>query len=225
MSQASGDRDRDKARWFLVLAGLSGLVGPVLLVASFRMNPAPPPGLTTAALAAWAAPREGIILLSAWMQGMGSLLIVVFSFALVEIRTGVSPLAERLTRLAGTVILMVSLTEIAFYIAGAKAAATADVTLGLIATKLIEGVQHVFLIAPAVLLPLGIVLYRSRVLPRIFAYTGLILGATLQTLGLAELFAPLQPVVDVVLIAQSAWFVLAGLVLIVRTPPGLALAA
>jgi len=207
-------------RRFQLLGGLTGVVGPAILVGSFAMNPAPPPGLAVEALAAWARAREASILLGGWTQGIGSLLIVVFAFCLVEIRPGVSPLAERLTRLAGSVILMVSLTEITFYIAAAHAAATADAAVGLASAALIQAVQHVFLIAPALLLPLGVVLLRSRVLPRAFAFSGLALGATLQILGLVGLLAELQPVVDALLVVQSLWFVLAGVALAVRPAGG-----
>jgi len=207
-------------RRFQLLAGLTGVVGPALLVGSFAMNPAPPPGLDPGALAAWARAHEDRILLGGWTQGIGSLLIVVFALCLVELRNGVSPLAERLTRLAGSVILMVSLTEITFYIAATQAAANADATLGAVSVGLIKAVQHVFLIAPALLLPLGVVLLRSRALPLVFAYSALVLGATLQVLGVVGLFSALQPVVDVILIVQALWFVLAGLALAAHSATG-----
>ena len=205
---------------FQLLAGLTGVVGSLILVGSFAMNPAPPPSLGAEALTAWARAREGRILLGGWMQGIGSLLIVVVAFCLVELRPGASQLAERLTRLAGSVILMVSLTEITFYIAAAHAAATADQAVGMASVALIKAVQHVFLIAPALLLPLGIFLLRSRVLPRAFALSGLALGATLQILGVVGLLADLQSVVDAILIVQSLWFVVAGVAVAIGPAAG-----
>jgi hypothetical protein len=202
--------------WFRSVAGLCGLAGSLLLVGSFRMNPAPPPGMGTAALAAWAAPHEGLILLGGWAQGIGSLLIVIFALAVAELGGDASPFGRRLTMLAGATILMVSLMEIVFYLAAARAIATKDLLLGMVADGLIRAVQHVFLIAPALLLPLGVVVLKSGVLPRAFGYAALAFGAILQAFGLAGLIWNLQGVVDVVLIAQSVWFVLAGATLVLR---------
>ncbi|HEY1929113.1 MAG TPA: hypothetical protein VGG92_16735 [Caulobacteraceae bacterium] len=202
--------------WFRSVAGLCGVAGPIILVGSFRMNPAPPSGMGPAALAAWAAPHEGLILLGGWAQGIGSLLIVIFALAVAELGGDASPFGRRLTMLAGATILMVSLMEIAFYLAAARAIATKDVLLGMVADGLIRAVQHVFLIAPALLLPLGVVILKSGVLPSAFGYAALAFGATLQALGLAGLIWNLQGVVDVVLIAQSVWFVLAGATLVLR---------
>ena len=73
--------------------------------------------------------------------------------------------------------------------------------------------QHVFLIAPALLLPLGAVLLGSRVLPRAFAYLARALGTTRQIFGLVGLFGVLQPIIDDVLIVQALWFMAAGVTL------------
>ena len=88
--------------------------------------------------------------------------------------------------------------------------------VGATSAALIKAVQHLFLIAPALLLPLGAVLLSTRVLPRVFAYLALALGATLQVLGLLGLFSILQPVIDALLMVQALWFVTAALVLLVR---------
>jgi hypothetical protein len=199
-----------------LFSGLCGIVGPLVLVGSFAINPSPPPGLPAAALAAWAALREGQLLLGGWLQGIGSLLIVIFALALVELGGAASGFAGRIAQLAGATILAVSLIEVTFYLAVAQAVAAGDVAAGLMSGGLIKAVQHVFLIAPALLLPTGVVILRSRVLGRGFGYSALAIGACLQALGLAGVLAPLQPVVDVVLIVQAAWFVAAGVAMAVR---------
>src|SRR5262249_48625677 len=91
-----------------------------------------------------------------------------------------------------------------------------DTANALASNNLIKAVQHVFLIAPALLIPLGFVLLGSDVLPRAFAYLALAMGATLQVLGLLGLFHILQPVIDVLLIVQSFWFVAAAVTLLIR---------
>ena len=165
---------------------------------------------------AWAAPREGLILFGGWTQGIGSLLTVLFALALVHAGGDASGFAGTVTKLASATILAVSLIEVTFYLAGARALATGDKALGLTSTELIKAVQDVFLIAPAVLIPLGFVIARTGVLGLGFAYSAIAIGVTLQILGIAGLFRPLQNIVDMVLIVQGLWFVSASLAFVVR---------
>ncbi len=199
-----------------LLTASCGVVGPVILVASFVMNPAPPADLNTAELRDFAVRNHNAIVVGGWLQGMGSLLIVLFSLALVHHAGASHRLAGWITLLAGASILMVSLVEIAFYLAAVQAAEAGDTASALASNNLIKAVQHVFLISPALLLPVGFVLLGSDVLPRAFAYSALAIGAALQVLGLLGLFRLLQPVIDVLLIVQAAWFVAAAVVMIVR---------
>jgi len=154
------------------------------------------------------------IVFGAWLQGIGSLLPVLFAVALVHLAGATHQFAGWITLLAGATILMVSLVEITFYLGAARAAEGGDLTSGTVSNALIEAVQHVFLIAPALLLPLGAVLLGSQVLPRAFAYLALTIGTTLQIFGLVGLFRVLQPIIDDVLIVQALWFVAAGVALL-----------
>jgi hypothetical protein len=203
-------------RQFRLLAALSGIIGPVTLVASFVMNPAPPPDASVADLAEFARRHYNTIVLGGWLQGMGSLLIVIFALALVHLAGATHWFSGWLTLLAGATILMVSLVEITFYLGAVQGAVGGDQPSGLASDNLRRAVQHVFLIAPALLLPLGAVLARSRLLPLLFAHVGFGLGAGLQVLGLAGLFHILQPVIDVLLFVQCFWFIVAAILLIAR---------
>ena len=198
------------------LTAFTGAVGTLVLIGSFVINPAPPAGLTTAQLGDWATQHHTTIVLGGWLQGIGSLLTVLFALALVHLAGATHRFAGWATLLAGGAILLVSLVEITFYLAAAEAAVSGDVATGTISNALIKAVQHVFLISPALLLPLGAVLLGSRVLPRAFAYLALALGATLQVLGLVGLFGALQPVIDGLLIVQGVWFLAAAVTLAVR---------
>ena len=199
-----------------VLTAPCGIFGPAVLVASFVINPAPPASFTTPQLLAFALEHHTGIVLGAWLQGIGSLLIVLFALGLVHLAKAMQRLAGWITVLAGACILMVSLLEITFYLGTVQAAEVGDTTSGLASNNLIRAVQHVFLIAPALLLPLGFVLLGSDVLPRMFAHLALAMGATLQVFGLLGLFYALQSVIDVLLIVQSVWFVAAAFALFVR---------
>ena len=206
-------------RTTVVLTALCGVLGTLALIGSFRLNPGPPNGLTTAQLISWASQHHTTIVLGGWLQGIGSLLTVLFALALVHLAGATHRFAGWATLLAGSAILLVSLIEVTFYLAGAEAAATGDVVTGVIANAFIKAIQHVFLIAPALLLPLGAVLLDSRVLPRVFAYLALALGSVLQVLGLVGLFGVLQPLVDMLLIVQGVWFLAAACMLLVRPVP------
>lgn len=211
-------RERMSTRHDVLLAALCGVVGPVTLVASFVINPAPPAEATVAQLADFANLNHSTIVAGGWLQGMGSLLIVLFALSLVHFAGALHRLAGWITLLAAATILAVSLLEVTFYLAAVQAAGTGDVASGLASHNLIKAVQHVFLIAPALLLPVGVVLAGSQILPRVFTYSALALGATLQGLGLLGLFNVLQPVIDVLLIVQASWFVAAAVALALRGP-------
>src|SRR6516164_10178329 len=173
---------------FRLLAALCGMLGPVTLVGSFFINPAPPADASVAELAEFAHRHHNTIVLGGWLQGMGSLLIVIFALALVHLAGATQWFSGWMTLLAGATILMVSLVEITFYLGAVQGAASGDEASGLASDNLRKAVQHVFLIAPALLLPLGVVLARSCLLPLSFAYSGLALGALLQIFGLVGLF-------------------------------------
>jgi hypothetical protein len=191
------------------LAGLCGIAGPVILVASLAMHPSPPPGLAPAALAAWAEPRTGFLLLDGAMHGVGSLLIVIFALALVRLSGAAHGFMGWLTQFAGATILMISLIEVTFYLTAAQAIAGGDAASDLIGDGVDRAVQHVSTL-PALLLPLAAVVLRTRVLARSFAWSGLAIGTGLQILALAGVFGVTQPVADVMVIVQSAWFAAAG---------------
>jgi hypothetical protein len=197
-----------------IVAGLCGIFGAVALVSSFVMNPAPPAEFTVSQLRDFAVQHHNGIVFGAWLQGMGSLLLVLFAIALVHLAGATHQFAGWVTLLAGATILMVSLVEITFYLGAVQAAEAGDLTSGTVSNALIKAVQHVFLIAPALLLPLGAVLLDAQILPRVFAYVALAIGATLQIFGLVGLFGVLQPIIDDVLIVQALWFVAAGGVLL-----------
>src|SRR5262249_23045601 len=161
----------------------------------------------------FALQHQGGLAFGGWLQAMGSLLLVLYAVALVHLADATRTFFGWFTLLAGAVVLMVSLLEGTVYIAGLQAAGTGDVCSGLVSDALIKAVQHVFLIAPALLLPLGAVLWRADLLPRVFAYAALLIGTTLQLLGVAGLFRALQSVIDACLIVQALWFVATGALL------------
>jgi len=194
-----------------VMTAACGALGTITLIGSFGINPAPPADASVAQLAEFAIQHHTTIVLGGWLQGIGSLLTVLFALALVHLSGAAHRFAGWATLLSGSALLMVSLVEVTFYLAAAQAALSGgDTSTGIVANNLIKAVQHVFLVAPALLLPLGYILFTDRLLPRPFGVTALGLGALLQVLGLVNLFDGLQPVIGVVLIVQGVWFLAAA---------------
>ncbi len=204
------------AKAFRILTALCGILGGITLAYSFAANPTPPPTATISQMFAYANQNHDKILIAAWLQGISSLLVVLFILAIVHQAGATQRFAGWITLLSGSALLMTSLVEISFYILAVQAAAIGDAVMGTIAEATILAIHHIFLIAPALLLPLGIVLLGSNVLPRLYGYLAIALGAALQVLGLIGLFNLLQPVIDNLLIVQNVWLVTAGIVLLFR---------
>ena len=137
---------------FRILTALSGIVGVIMLITSFSINPGPPPNATGAQLIAFGNQYYTSILWGAWLQAIGPLLIVLFAFAIVCLAGAATRLAGWMTMFGGIILMMVSLVEITFYI---SALYSNPATMGLISLELIHAVQHLYFIvaAPALFLP------------------------------------------------------------------------
>jgi len=130
---------------FRLLTALCGIIGPVTLVGSFFINPAPPTDASVAELTDFAHQHHTTIVLGGWLQGMGSLLLVIFALALVHLAGATHWFSGWLTLLAGATILAVSLMEVTFYLGAVQGAASGDVASGLGSDNLRKAVQHAFL--------------------------------------------------------------------------------
>ena len=170
---------------------IGGIIGAVALGASFGIVPSPPAlGASTAVLDTWAKAHHDVLLWSAWLEGIGTLLYVVFLLSLVHLADANRRLSGTLTLLAAAVVLGISLVYDVALIALAQSAAVGgpQLTIGNVAFGLYAACEHAFLIAPAVLLPLGFALRGSAVLPRAFSNGAIALGCVSEALGLVGLF-------------------------------------
>src|SRR5215469_12298352 len=129
---------------FRILTSLSGILGVIMLIISFNINPGPPANATTAQLIAFANQNFTSTLWGAWLQAVGPLLIVLFAFALVCLAGATTRLAGWMTLFGGAILMMVSLIEITFYIG-----ALYKLTTGLISLDLVHAVQHLYFIVGA----------------------------------------------------------------------------
>lgn len=211
------DRGLIAKRWFCILSGLSGIAGVILILLSFNINPGPPPGATSDELMKFGQQYHTSVLWGAWLQAVGPLFIVLFALSLVHLGGASQRLAGWMTLFGATILMTVSLIEITFYI---SALHTDPPMMPFISLKLISAAQHLYFIvaAPALFLPLGIVLIRSTILPRLFGYLALLLAAAFAALGMIFLLTLTLPgPVTAFAGVQALWWLAAAITLIVRS--------
>jgi hypothetical protein len=184
---------------------------------SFAINPGPPAGASAAQVAAFGQQHHDAILWGAWLQAVGPALIVVFAFAAVVLAGATTRLAGWMTLFGAATLMTVSLIEITGYIGVLQ---TSPATMGLTSLALIHSVQHLYFIAaaPAVFLPLGLVILGSLVLPRILGYLALALAAGYVLTGVFTLFdSTVPPAVQVAAgVVPALWWLAAAGTLLIR---------
>ena len=211
------DRSLFSKRSFCIFSGLSGIVGVVLILVSFNINPGPPPSASSAELMKFGQQYYASVLWGAWLQAVGPVLIVLFAFSLVHLAGATQRLAGWMTLFGATILMTVSLIEITFYI---SALHTDPQMMPLISLKLISAAQHLYFIvaAPALFLPLGVVLISSSILPRLFGYLALLLATAFAALGVIFLLTLTLPgPVTAFGGVQALWWLAAAITLIVRS--------
>ena len=174
---------RTAAAW----AAVSGLVGTCMIGISFAINNGPPAGASGAQLTAFGQQHHDVILWGSWLQAVGPALITVFALALVFLAGATTRLAGWMTLFGAATLMTVSLIEITGYIGTLH---TSPATMAGTSLALIQSVQHLYFIvaAPAVWLPLGLVILGSAVLPRILGYLAIVLAAGYTLAGVLTLF-------------------------------------
>jgi len=207
-------------RTFARLSGLVGLIGVIMQMVSYRINPGPPQANPThAQLVAFGLAYHTQIMVGGWLQAVGSTLCIAFALALVHLAGATKRYAGTLTLYGGLLLTATSVVETAFYF---TVATSVQATTPLISLDLIHALQRMYFVvtAPAVFFPLGyIILSRQsvRTLPRAYGYATLALAILFVALGVADLFVQLQAVDDVVGSIQGVWWLLAAIALLMRS--------
>jgi len=211
------------------LVAACGIAGAVMLAAYFAApvfasplarvvyaaNPA-----TAQVLAAGRRYHE-LLYAGSWLQATGALLAVVFFVALADMPGGNRGLAAKITQLGSAVLLAVVLAEVAFTYTWASSAVRGQAASSLASFDLMSAAIRVFPIvpAPAIYLSVGVVLLRTRALPRIFARFALVLGAAFACAGLLGALLPAAAAATAVLSGlQILWIIGAAIALV--APPG-----
>ncbi|HKA97182.1 MAG TPA: hypothetical protein VKD66_13025 [Streptosporangiaceae bacterium] len=213
------------APWRL-LAGAAGFAGAAALGASFGALPSPPAlNAAPTALTGYAVSHQHTLMAAAWLEATGTALYVIFVLALVHLAGARAGFAGRVTALASAVMLAVSLVYDVMLIAIAQSAALGGrhIATALAAYGLFAATEHVFLLAPPLFLPLGLILLRTPVLPRPFALLAVIFGVVGPVLGLVGLFTvtanndgPVGAAINGLVALQGLWVIAASLTLPLR---------
>ena len=201
-------------RFVCILSALSGILGVLLLIVSFSINIGPPPGSSGSELVTYVGLHYKTVLCGAWLQAVGPVFVVLFAFALVHLSGAQQRLTGWMTFFGATVLMTVNLIEVTFYIVALFTSPAGMTEIGI---RLIESVQHLyfFAAAPALFLPLGTVLVRSRLIPRVLGYLALVLGGTFAVVGMASLLTLALPgSVTALGSIQALWWLVAAFCLL-----------
>jgi len=203
--------NRTAAAW----AAVSGLAGTCMIGVSFAINNGPPAGASSAQLTAFGQQHHDAILWGAWLQAVGPALIAVFALAVVVLAGATARLAGWMTLFGTATLMTVSLIEITGYIGTLQ---PSPATMFGTSLALIHSVQHLYFIvaAPAVFLPLGLVILGSAVLPRILGYLALVLAAGYALAGvltLLDLTVPAAVQISAGVVPALWWLAAAGTLL------------
>jgi hypothetical protein len=210
------------ARLTRILATLSGIAG-VLVLAVYFSQPIPIPDNTepVAAFTTFGNQYHNQIMVGAWIQAIGTLLVSIFFLELVRLAGAMTRLSGLMTVFSAGAPWVVGLVEVVASMAIAHAAGHGHVEGAAAAFDLTDVFIHVIPIGPAgaVYLSLGAVLLGARVLPRVFGYLALGLGAAFEIAGFVGLFDPNNPQlsITIILILQEVWVLAAAIIVLVST--------
>lgn len=183
---------------------------------SFAINNGSPSGAGGAQLLEFAQRNYAQVLWGAWLQAVGPVLIVLFAFSLVHMAGAEHRLAGWMTFFGTASLMTVSLIEITFYISALHSQPPA---IGPVSLGMISAVQHLYFViaAPAVFLPLGIILRGSDVLPKLFGYLAIALAILFFALGaIYMLTLTLPDPVTALGAVQALWWLAAAVAIILR---------
>lgn len=183
---------------------------------SFAINSGAPTGASDVQLLEFARHNCAHVLWGAWLQAVGPALIVLFAFSLVHMAGAENHLAGWMTFFGAASLMTVSLLEVTFYISALHRQSPA---MGAMSLGVISAVQHLYFViaAPAVFLPLGMILRESHVLPKLFGYLAIALAILFFAVGATfVLTLTLPDPVTALGAVQALWWLAAAVALILR---------
>jgi hypothetical protein len=201
-----------------MLVAMSGIAGVMALAVYYSVPlPLPPPNAGIQEIMDFGAHFNNRILFDTWLQAIGSFLAVVFFLGVIYMARGTERLSGWIAILGSTLVLAMSLLDVALVLGAVQGAMNGHLTTVLACFDLTFVFIHIFPLVPAsaTFLGLGALLLGTRLLPRIFAYAALALGVAFEVLGFIGLFKPQANAAMVLLLSsQELWIVASALVLI-----------
>ncbi len=205
-------------------AGVCGIAGVLMLTAHFLI-PAhvPPDSASLTRIVAFTREHQKVILISAWLQVTGAILYVIFILAIVHLAGAGQRFAGRIVALAAPILVGLTLLDSAMIISAVQSAThgqyeTLRVSFNLIGGPNNDAIGRSFLIAPAILLPLVVVILQTQLLARSYGCIALAFGAVSQALGLVGLFSKLafRDINPAVLALENLWLIAIAVTLLVN---------
>lgn len=207
--------DPGSRRALSTFGGACGIAGVILLAGSFVLVAGPPRGAGPTELLRFGHEHHSTIMVGAWLQAIAPVLIAAFGLVLVHLCGAALRVSGWMAFLGLSILIAVSLMEVTFYVC----ALSTEPGIALGSVQIINAVQHLYFVvaAPAVFLPLGLILLNSRILPIAFSYMALALAAVFFALGAAYMLTVTLPTaVTAVGAIQTLWWLSAAIFILVR---------
>lgn len=207
---------KNSAYQIAMLGARAALIGALMIGISFAINPGPPDGATSEQLILFGKRYYKEILWGAWLQAVGPVLIMLFAISIVYLAAAMNQVVGWMTLLGACILVMVSLTEVIFYI---TALFPVPDNMDIVSMNIAHAVQHLYFIvaAPAIFLPLGLVVLSSTVLPKVFGYLAIGLAIGFMIVGITSLYHLVLSTTETLLAPiQAFWWVGAAITLRIR---------
>ncbi|BCL83263.1 hypothetical protein ccbrp13_57280 [Ktedonobacteria bacterium brp13] len=207
-------------RLFSILTALTGIFSVPLLYLSFNMAPKPP--VDPAQLLIYARQYHNGLIYGGYLQAAMPFVIVLFALAIVHLAGATTSFAGWATVLGGISLVILALLEGSLFI---FCAFTNSVNVALIGISLIQALQHFYMAASAALIiPLGIVIIQTRVLPLILGYIAIVTGVVSLILGFIYFSLPVVdgvvPALTIMQYISSTWYPVVAIVLLISNLRG-----
>ncbi|MEO8853430.1 MAG: hypothetical protein ABI359_06605 [Ginsengibacter sp.] len=207
---------KNSAYQIAMLSARAALIGALMIGISFAINPGPPDGATSEQLILFGKRYYKEILWGGWLQAVGPVLIMLFAISIVYLAAAMNQVVGWMTLLGACILVMVSLTEVIFYI---TALFSVPDNMDIVSMNIAHAVQHLYFIvaAPAIFLPLGLVVLSSTVLPKVFGYLAIGLAIGFMIVGITSLYHLVLSTTETLLAPiQAFWWVGAAITLRIR---------
>jgi Domain of unknown function (DUF4386) len=202
------------------LAGWCGILAVVALIVHFAIIGNPPKDSASAStIAAWIQTRHTKMLLSAWLDGIGSLLLVVAVYTFAHLAGDREPYWRRVTSYVATVVIALSFVTDSGLLAATRAASHGQTQSVGTLFSLVHGIDYLYPLANwAWMGALAVLVLRTGILPRFIGYLVGMVGAFEIAVGTTAFFSDGAAAANnVVFMALAVWTLFASVACLSRS--------